>query len=79
MPDASSTFRDEPPIVLGMDSTSPPGERAVHYQEQADRLRTLAEAEPIESIRTQLLSAAQMYQELADKLRPAATKRRLAT
>ena len=45
-------------------------ERAAHYEEQADRLRRLAEAEPVESIRAELLSTAKMYQELADGLTP---------
>jgi hypothetical protein len=40
-------------------------QRAAHYQDQADKLRHLAEAEPVEKIRTLLLEAAQQYQELA--------------
>ena len=49
---------------------SPAKERAAYYQEEADRLRSSAEAEPIESIRALLLSTAQLYQELADNLWP---------
>jgi hypothetical protein len=40
-------------------------QRAAHYQDQADKLRQMAEAEPVERIRTLLLEAAQQYQELA--------------
>ena len=49
---------------------SPAKARAAYYQGEADRLRRSAETEPIESIRTLLLSTAQMYQELADNLWP---------
>ena len=49
---------------------SPAKERAAYYQEEADRLRSSAEAEPIESIRALLLSTARLYQELADNLWP---------
>ena len=52
------------------DRIAPAKERAIYYQEEADRLRSSAEAEPIESIRALLLSTAQMYQELADNLWP---------
>ena len=49
---------------------SPAQERAAYYQAEAERLRGSAEAEPIESIRALLLSAAQLYQELAHDLWP---------
>ena len=44
-------------------------QRAAHYEDQADKLRRLAEAEPIDGIRTQLLAVAKLYQELAVSLR----------
>jgi hypothetical protein len=43
-------------------------QRAAHYQHEAEKFRRMAEAEPIERLRIQLLNVAQQYQELADAL-----------
>ena len=48
----------------------PARERAQHYQGQASRLRLMAEAEPVERMREQLLLLAVQHQELADGLVP---------
>ena len=45
-------------------------ERAVHYQGEADKFCRLAEAEPVEHIRAQLLALAEQYQSLATSLKP---------
>jgi hypothetical protein len=40
-------------------------QRAAHYLEQAEKLRQIADAEPVERIRKLLLATAEQYQELA--------------
>jgi hypothetical protein len=47
-------------------------QRIAHYQREADRLRSMAEAEPIEIIREELLAVARQYQQLADGLKTGA-------
>jgi len=42
--------------------------RSAHYREQAARLRTMGEQEPLGRLREQLLSVAQQYDELADSI-----------
>jgi hypothetical protein len=42
--------------------------RKAHYQEQADKLREMAEARPAGELRAQLLALADQYQLLADSL-----------
>jgi hypothetical protein len=43
-------------------------ERAAHYEQEADKFRRMAEAEPVEHIRQELLAVAEQYQKLADSL-----------
>lgn len=43
-------------------------ERAAHYEQEADKFRRMAEAEPIEHMRQELLAVAEQYQKLADSL-----------
>ena len=45
-------------------------QRIAHYQSEADRLRSMAEAEP--TIREELLAVARQYQQLADGLKTGA-------
>jgi|HubBroStandDraft_6_1064221.scaffolds.fasta_scaffold1118597_1 hypothetical protein len=52
-------------------------ERKAHYQEQADKLRATAEAQPSRELRAQLLALAEQYQLLANSL-PANQHDRLA-
>jgi hypothetical protein len=47
-------------------------QRIAHYQSEADRLRRMAEAEPVQAIRDELLAVARQYQQLADGLRTGA-------
>jgi len=44
-------------------------QRAAHYEQQADRLRRMAEAEAVAQMRDQLLAVAQQYQQLAENLK----------
>ena len=53
----------------------PASQRLEHYQELANNLRRMAEAEKVPELRAQLLALARQYQELVTGLR---TKRRLA-
>jgi len=46
--------------------------RIAHYQSEADRLRSIAYAEPIEAIRDELLAVALQYQQLSDGLKTGA-------
>ena len=46
----------------------PAKQRAQHYLDEARKFRQLADAEPVEDTRTQLLLLAQQYQELATSL-----------
>ena len=43
-------------------------ERAAHYQQEAEKFRRMAAAEPVEHIREQLIRVAEQYQRLADTL-----------
>jgi hypothetical protein len=43
-------------------------QRAAHYEQEADKFRRMAEAEPVEHIRQELLAVAEQYQKLADSL-----------
>jgi hypothetical protein len=43
-----------------------------HYQNEANRLRQMAEAEPIEAIRDELLAVARQYDNLAEGLKSGA-------
>jgi hypothetical protein len=52
----------------------PASQRSEHYQELANNLRRMAEAEKVPELRAQLLALARQYQELVTGLR---TKRRL--
>ena len=52
----------------------PASQRLEHYQELANNLRRMAEAENVPELRAQLLGLARQYQELVTGLRP---KRRL--
>jgi len=45
--------------------SSPIRQRIAQDQSEADRLRRMAEAEPIEAIREELLAVARQYQQLA--------------
>ena len=45
-----------------------PSRRAAHYQEQAENLRDMAEAEPRRALRDQLLALAAQYHETAAEL-----------
>lgn len=47
-------------------------QRIAHYRSEADRLRCMADAEPIEAIRDELLATARQYQQLADGLKTGA-------
>jgi len=47
-------------------------QRIAHYQSEADRLRRMAAAETIATIRDKLLAVAQQYQQLADGLKTGA-------
>ena len=47
-------------------------QRIAYYRTEADRLRRMAEAEPIKAIRDELLAVAQQYQQLADGLKTGA-------
>ena len=56
-----------------MESLSQPvPHRIAHYRSEADRLRRMAEAEPIAAIRAELLATARQYQRLADGLKTGA-------
>ena len=46
--------------------SSPIPQRIAQYESEADRLRRMAEAEPIETIREELLAVARQYQQMAD-------------
>jgi len=52
--------------------SSPIPQRIAHYKSEADRLRRMAEAEPIEAVRNELLAVARQYQQLADCLKTGA-------
>ena len=43
-------------------------QRAAHYEQEAGKFRRMAEAEPVEHIRQELLAVAEQYQKLADSL-----------
>ena len=43
-------------------------ERAAHYEQEAEKFRRMAEAEPVEHIRQELLAVAEQYRRLADSL-----------
>jgi hypothetical protein len=47
-------------------------QRIAHYENEADRLRRLAEAEPIAAIRDELLAVARQYESLAEGLKTGA-------
>ena len=51
---------------------SPIRQRIAQDQSEADRLRRMAEAEPIEAIREELLAVARQYQKLSDGLKTGA-------
>jgi len=53
----------------------PASQRLEHYQELANKLRRMAEAEKVPELRAQLLALARQYQELVTGLR---SKRRFA-
>jgi hypothetical protein len=60
-------------VDLGMETLSGPiPQRIAQYQSEADRLRRMAEAEPIKAIREELLAVARQYQQLADGLKTGA-------
>ena len=44
-------------------------QRIAHYQNEANRLRQIAETEPIEVIRDELLAVARQYDNLAEGLK----------
>jgi hypothetical protein len=46
----------------------PNSERAAHYREQAQRLRALADAEPLGEMRDQLLALVEQYEDLVKRL-----------
>jgi predicted transposase YbfD/YdcC len=48
--------------------SSPIPQRIAHYKSEADRLRRMAEAEPIAAIRDELLAVARQYDILAEGL-----------
>jgi hypothetical protein len=48
--------------------TKPARDRAAHYEQEAEKFRRMAEAEPIEHIRHELLGVAEQYQRLADSI-----------
>ena len=43
-------------------------ERAAHYEQEAEKFRRMAEAEPVEHIRQELLAVAEQYRRLAESL-----------
>jgi hypothetical protein len=43
-------------------------ERAAHYEQEAEKFRRMAEAEPVENIRQELLGVAEQYRRLAESL-----------
>jgi hypothetical protein len=43
-------------------------ERAAHYEQEAEKFRRMAAAEPVEHIREELIRVAEQYQRLADGL-----------
>jgi hypothetical protein len=43
-------------------------ERAAHYEQEAEKFRRMAEAEPVENIRQELLGVAEQYRMLAESL-----------
>jgi hypothetical protein len=47
-------------------------QRIAHYQSEGDRLRRMAEAEPVTAIREELLPIAQQYENLANGLKTGA-------
>ena len=51
-------------------------ERAAHYEQEADKFRRMAEAEPVEDIRNELRALAAQYRRLAESLN---TRRRFTT
>ncbi|MBV8890528.1 MAG: hypothetical protein JO266_00880 [Acidobacteria bacterium] len=56
-----------------MESLSRPvPQRIAHYRSEADRLRRMAQAEPIGAIQAELLAVARQYQQLADGLKTGA-------
>jgi hypothetical protein len=52
--------------------SSPIPQRIAQSESEADRLRRMPEAEPIDAIRDELLAVAQQYQQLADGLKTGA-------
>ena len=52
--------------------SSPIPLRIAQYQNEANRLRQMAEAEPIEAIRDELLAVARQYDNLAEGLKSGA-------
>jgi len=44
-------------------------ERAAHYEQDAEKFRRMAAAEPVEHIRQELLGVAEQYQGLVDTLK----------
>ena len=52
--------------------SSPIPQRIAQYESEADRLRRMPEAEPIDAIRDEFLAVAQQYQQLADGLKTGA-------
>jgi hypothetical protein len=52
--------------------SSPIPQRIAHYESEADRLRRMAEAEPIEAVRNELLAVARQYDILAEGLKTGA-------
>ena len=52
--------------------SGPIPQRIALYQSEAERLRRMAEAEPIEAIRDELLAVARQYENLADGLKTGA-------
>jgi cell shape-determining protein MreC len=51
-------------------------ERAAHYEQEAEKFRRIAEAEPVEHIRNELRALAAQYRRLAESLN---ARRRLTT
>ena len=51
-------------------------ERAAHYEQEAEKFRRMAEAEPVEDIRNELRALAAQYRRLAESLN---TGRRFTT
>ena len=48
----------------------PNAERAAHYRDQAQKLRVLADAEPVGGTKDQLLALAEQYEQLVLRLAP---------